>query len=190
MWCLCSHDGLLVAHHNLRQCTYIPSALEREQVFCYVNTISGNCWRPKGLKTWPPVLRQHVPEPLCAQHLQCLHVHKSPSGVWFGDLFLMLATGNHCRVDNHLEDNALDVCAVFLAKNQQGLHARSWVHRQRYLSSVYVGCNCLLQEMSVHVTYVVTSRKPYRFLPADYDVSIETSQVCDNKCCQATHFAI
>ena len=62
------------------------------EVFCYTDTIDGNCRPAKNLKMWPPVC---VSESL-------LSIHTPP-----------LETVD--RVDSHLENDAIQVSAVCLA---------------------------------------------------------------------------
>lgn len=61
--CVCGASAFTMVVANQFEAVYVPSALEREEVFCYVDIIGGNCWRAKDLKTWPPILKLHVPEP-------------------------------------------------------------------------------------------------------------------------------
>ena len=59
--CVCVHEGWCVCIHNCLasccaplQCS-IPPGLEGGEVFCYADTIDGNCRSANNLKIWPPV---------------------------------------------------------------------------------------------------------------------------------------
>ena len=63
-WCVCIHNCLASCCAPIRGS--IPPGLEGGEVFCYADTIDGNCRPAKNQKMWPPVcvrllLSMHTP---------------------------------------------------------------------------------------------------------------------------------
>ena len=87
-----------------------PTGLKRGEVFCYADTIDGNCQAAKNLIMWPLVCAS---EPLPS--MQCAHTSSGRKSTRvLLDRFIVIATGNCCSC-GHLENNAIQVSTVILA---------------------------------------------------------------------------
>ena len=87
-WCVCIHNCLASCCAPL-QCS-IPPGLEGGEIFCYADTINGNCRPTTNLKMWPPV---------CVR-TSSLYAHASSgceSRRLLLDHLIAIATGN-CRL--------------------------------------------------------------------------------------------
>ena len=106
-WCVCINNCLASCCAPIRDS--IPPGLEGGEVFCYADTIDGNCRPVKNLKIWPPV---------CVR-TPSLYAHTSSgreSRRVLLDRFVEIAPlETVVRVDSHLENDANQVSAVFMA---------------------------------------------------------------------------
>ena len=86
VWCICIHNCLASCCAPIRGS--IPPGLEGGEVFCYADTIDGNCRRTKNLKIWPPVCvraSSHLQWPGVQKSLTrplCRDSHWKPSVAW------------------------------------------------------------------------------------------------------------
>ena len=71
VWCICIHNCLASCCAPIRGS--IPPGLEGGEVFCYADTIDGNCRPTKNLKMWPPMCVR------TSSHFQWLRVQNSPT---------------------------------------------------------------------------------------------------------------
>ena len=104
-WCICIHNCLASCWTPI-QCS-IPPRLEGGEVFCYADTIDGNCQPAKNVCVAASMCQNFS---LCT-HLQWPRVQKSPTGSLRCDSHGKLVV----HVDSHLENNANQVSTVFLA---------------------------------------------------------------------------
>ena len=72
VWCICIHNCLASCCAPIRGS--IPPGLEGGEVFCYADTIDGNCRPAKNLKMWLPVCVRTSSHPV-----QWPRVQKSPT---------------------------------------------------------------------------------------------------------------
>ena len=86
-WCVCIHNCLASCCAPIRGS--IPPGLEGGEVFCYADTIDGNCRPAKNLKMWPPVCVNQNLFSLCS------HLYSGREARRFLlDHFVAITTGN------------------------------------------------------------------------------------------------
>ena len=94
--CVCVCTMAYLSRTNWSQYNFSTWARRGLLLHFLSDAIGGNCRPAKSLKTWPPILQWHVPEPqsLCIPPPVDPRVHKSPTDDFFSDRFVAKATGN------------------------------------------------------------------------------------------------
>ena len=103
VWCVSIHNCLVSCWAPIRGS--IPSGLEGGEVFCYADTIDENCQPAMNLKMWPPVC-------VCVSSSS---FYSHPSSGRESRRVLLYGLAAIVRVDSHLENDSIQVSAVFPA---------------------------------------------------------------------------